>query len=105
MNQALLQMRRAAKIDANQPAIVDGLRRLGYRVQSLASVGQGVPDLLVGCPDGRLVLLEVKDGAKPPSARKLTPDEEAWHAVWRCWPVFVVDSLESALSSLRPADG
>jgi hypothetical protein len=27
-------------------------------------------------------LVEVKDGAKPASARKLTPDEERWHQGW-----------------------
>lgn len=41
-------MRRAARTDANQTAIVEALRKCGASVQSLAAVGKGVPDLLVG---------------------------------------------------------
>jgi hypothetical protein len=41
-------MRRAAKIDANQPQIVEALRKAGATVHSLAAVGNGIPDLLVG---------------------------------------------------------
>ena len=95
-------MRRSAKVDANQPAIVDGLRRLGFRVLSLATIGNGVPDLLVGCPNGRLILLEVKDAAKPPSARKLTPDQVSWHAEWSRFPVYIVTSVADALAAVNP---
>ena len=75
-------MRRAAKVDANQPRIVDDLRQCGYSVQPLHTVGQGCPDLLVGA-HGICVVLEVKDGEKPPSAQRLTPDEEKWHVAWK----------------------
>ena len=74
-------MRRAANLDSNHAAVVLALRAIGATVQSLASMGGGVPDLLVGYR-GRNVLLEVKDGEKPPSARMLTKDEEEWHATW-----------------------
>lgn len=90
---------RAAKIDANQNAIVDALRKAGATVQSLASVGKGVPDLLVGIR-GRTALLECKDGSKPPSARKLTPDQLTWHAAWQGGTLAVVDSPEAALRVL-----
>lgn len=93
-------MRRAAKIDANQPAIVKALRSAGARVQSLASVGKGCPDLLVGF-GGKNLLLEVKDGAKPPSARKLTPLEVEWHSQWTGFgQVAVVESPEQAVRLL-----
>lgn len=82
-------MRYAAKVDANQPAVVAALRKLGASVQPLHTVGGGVPDLLVGFR-GQTWLIEVKDGAKPPSARTLTPDQEEWHAAWRGSPVAVV---------------
>jgi len=88
-------MRRAARVDANQAAIVEALRAAGYSVQSLAAVGEGVPDLLVGAC-GVNVLLEVKDGSKPPSERKLTPDQERWHTAWR-GRVSVVKTPEEAL--------
>ena len=88
-------MRRAAKIDTNQSEIVDALRRLGCTVMSIASVGQGCPDLIVGVR-GRNVLLEVKDGSKPPSARRLTPAEQEWIDAWR-GQVTVVESASDAI--------
>ena len=90
-------MRRSAKVDANQNDIVSALRKAGATVQSLAATGQGVPDLLVGL-GGKTFLLEVKDGAKPLSARKLTPDQVVWHKAWRGGPLVVVESAEQALS-------
>jgi hypothetical protein len=44
-------------------------------------------------------LVEVKDGAKPPSARQLTPDQERWHREWR-GPVAVVTSVDEALRAV-----
>ena len=83
-----------SRIDANQPEIVDELRGLGCTVTSLASVGRGCPDLLIGI-GGINLLAEVKDGNKPPSKRKLTDDEWEWHADWR-GQVCVVESREDA---------
>lgn len=74
-------MRRAPRLDANHAAIVAALRAAGATVQSLAAVGDGCPDLLVGFA-GHNYLIEVKDGTKPPSARRLTPEQERWHAAW-----------------------
>jgi hypothetical protein len=45
------------------------------------------------------LLLEIKDGAKPPSARQLTDDERKWHAEWR-GHADVVDSVEQALRAV-----
>lgn len=52
-------MRYGAKVDLNQPEIVRALRKAGCWVVSLAAVGGGVPDLLVGRA-GVNYLLEVK---------------------------------------------
>lgn len=92
-------MRRAAKVDANQTEIVQALRQAGAVVQSLAAVGNGCPDLLVGYRN-RLFLLEVKDGSKPPSAQKLTPDQVEWHRVWQ-GHVVVVNGVESAIAAIN----
>ncbi len=89
---------RAARVDANQPEIVRALSGIGCSVKSLAPVGSGCPDLLVGYR-GRNVLLEVKDGSKPPSARKLTPDEVLWHRAWR-GQVCVVNDVQEALAAV-----
>lgn len=91
-------MRRAARTDDNQAEIVRGLRAIGATVQSLAAVGAGVPDLLVGW-QGANVLLELKDAAKVPSKRKLTPDQVAWHQAWR-GQVATVETLKDALAAL-----
>jgi len=92
-------MRRAAKIDANQEQVVQALRAAGATVQSLAGVGKGVPDLLVGF-QGKTLLMEVKDGKKPPSERKLTEQQLAWHGAWRGGPLAVVDGPDAALRML-----
>ena len=87
---------RAAKIDANQEAVVTALRAAGATVQSLAGVGKGVPDLLVGFK-GQTLLMEVKDGFKPLSKRSLNEDQLRWHNVWKGGALAVVDSPDAAL--------
>ncbi len=74
--------RRAAKVDANQSAIVTALRKAGASVTPTHAAGSGFPDLVVGYR-GQNYLLEVKDGSKPPSGRQLTPDQRDWHRDWR----------------------
>jgi hypothetical protein len=91
-------VRRAAKVDANQREVVAALRGAGASVQLLHAVGEGCPDLLVGYK-GLNMLLEVKDGKKPPSAQKLTPQQEIWHRDWRGHRV-VVNSPEAALAAI-----
>lgn len=91
-------MRRAAKVDANQPEIVAALRKAGATVTSLAAVGDGVADLLVS-HRGRWTLIEVKDGSKPPSDRKLTPDQVKWHQAQHA-PVHVVKDTTEALAAI-----
>jgi hypothetical protein len=61
---------------------------------------KGVPDLLV-LHRGRLVLIEVKDGAKVPSKQRLTKDQQPWHALWAKAPIRIVRSVEDALGFLR----
>ncbi len=92
-------MRRAGKIDSNQPEIVAALRKSGISVEILSAVGQGVPDLLCGI-NGKNALLEVKDGLAPKSQRKLTPDQVEWHREWK-GAVHVVESIDQALAALE----
>lgn len=91
-------MRKYGKTDANQTRIVLALRKAGCSVQSLASLGSGVPDLLIGRA-GRNFLCEVKDGSKPPSARALTPQEVQWQAYW-LGHVVTVHTPEEALAAV-----
>jgi hypothetical protein len=96
-------LRRAAKVDANQAEIVAALRAVGATVTPLHAVGQGCPDLLVGYR-GVNFCVEVKDGAKPPSARKLTPDQVSWHDTWR-GQVAVASSVKEALKIIGALRG
>ena len=84
------------RVDANQAALVALFRRIGFSVQHLHAVGRGVPDLMLGA-HGINLLVEIKDGAKPPSARLLNPAQVAWHAEWK-GQVAVIESQESALA-------
>lgn len=92
-------MSRLVRRDANQPAIVAALRAAGCSVYDASWVGGGVPDLIVGrAHQGkrRTYLLEVKDGALPPSRRMLNEAERKWHQNHR-GHVVVVLSVEDAL--------
>lgn len=95
--------RYARATDSNQKAIVEALRKRGHLVQSLASVGGGVPDLLVAKRGGRqLVLLEVKVARNQRGdLEALTPAESAFHAVWADAPVYVVGSVEAAIAAVE----
>jgi hypothetical protein len=92
-------MRYANRIDANQNAIVDALRQCGATVR-IISQGGGIPDLLVGY-NGYTILMEVKDGAKVPSARKLTEDEQKFFDEWRGGMLAIVNSVSEALDLLK----
>lgn len=84
-------MRRAAKIDANQQAIVAALEAAGCAVQSLAGCGKGVPDLLVWSrQQGRYYLIECKAGSG------FTAMQKWFHSRWP-GPLYVANSVEDAL--------
>ena len=88
-------MRRAAAVDANQSEIVKALRGIGATVALTHRIGEGFPDVCVGWR-GRNILMEIKDGSKPPSARKLTSSEAEWHSGWK-GQVVIVESVDDAL--------
>ena len=92
-------MRYANRIDANQNKIVDGLRKAGAYVR-IISQGDGIPDLLVGY-NGFTILMEVKDGDKVPSARKLTEAEQKFFDEWDGGMLVVINSVEEALEILK----
>ena len=79
------------RADANQAAIVLALRKLGYSVQHLHTVGGGCPDIVVG-HDGHNYLFEIKT-----RGGKLTQDESIFHEVWR-GQVNVIYRVEDALA-------
>ena len=91
-------MKYALRTDRNQGEIVKALEKAGCTVWI---IGKPV-DLLVGVA-GVNYLLEVKDGDKPPSGRKLTKaqrDFKDWGGSWS-----VVNNIDEALEAvgLRPS--
>jgi hypothetical protein len=44
--------------------------------------------------------MEIKDGRKPPSDRKLTEDQIVWHTSWK-GVVFLVTSVHDAIDALE----
>ncbi|MDQ3287659.1 MAG: hypothetical protein M3Q42_05240 [Pseudomonadota bacterium] len=94
-------MRRGARTDDNHAAILAVFRRLGALVCDTSHVGGGFPDALVSWR-GRILPVEIKDGAKPPSARKLTAAQCMFHAEWERagTPVHVVKTEAEALALL-----
>ena len=93
-------MRRKGRLDENHAAIVDLLRGFGCSVISTAGVGDGFPDVLVGF-QGVTHLIEIKDGDKSPSRRRLTDDEREWHATWRGEAVYILESARDAEQLVR----
>jgi Holliday junction resolvase len=73
---------RAKRVDDNQKEIVRQLRQLGASVRPLHMVGQGLPDIIVGVRNQNF-LIEIKDGKKSKSKKKLTDDEQEFFDTWK----------------------
>ena len=87
-------MRRAARIDANQPDIVKVFRSLGWSVLIISQL-KNCFDILVS-KNGRTVAVEIKDGSKPPSARKLTEGEQEFKDGWQGEYV-IIESIDDVI--------
>jgi hypothetical protein len=86
-------VRRAARVDANQDAIVSALRAAGASAQSLAPIGNGCPDVLAAFR-GAMFLMEIKrDKGKTNDLQK------KWHIEWNA-PVHVVYGPDDALRAI-----
>ena len=92
-------VRRHARVDANHAEIRSALRAEHWVVVDTAGVGSGFPDLLIA-RRGKLMLVEIKDGAKVKSKQQLTEDEVQFHALLASAGVTVqvVTSLREALA-------
>ena len=72
----------AKKVDANQKLIVQQLRQIGCSVFVTSKVGEGFPDLVVGFR-GKNFLIELKDGNKSASRKKLTEYQDTFFMIWQ----------------------
>lgn len=98
-------MRLRAKVDANQADIDAALEAMGWLVWPTHQLGKGFPDRVIA-KAGRLLLLEVKDGAKSPSRRALTEDEIGCHLQFKAHGVeiLVVTCIEDLMQIDRPQE-
>ena len=92
--------RRAARIDENQPGIVDALRSAGAYVFVCSDIGRGYPDLTIVHPNCGLQLVEIKNPEKPVADQRLKPDQIEFHAqcLGHGYQVHVVKSIDEALA-------
>jgi len=87
------------RTDRNHSEIINALRKIpNLSVFSTHEVGKGFPDIVIGYK-GINYLIEIKDGNKPPSARKLTDSEVKFHQDWR-GQIKIVNNLDEVLNLL-----
>ncbi len=91
--------RYAKRVDANHSEIREALKRAGWIVQDMSAVGDGFPDLHAR-KGSRGCFIEVKDGAKSPSRRQLTPAQVRVHALLQSvgLEVQVIETIEQAVN-------
>jgi hypothetical protein len=83
-------LRRAAKRDASEGAIVDYLKAAGWSWEPHSA--RNGPDGFGG-KHGLCVPIECKTGNKP-----LRKGQKEWHANWRGGPVYVLRCVEDAMA-------
>jgi hypothetical protein len=87
------------RTDSNHAEIIKALRKIpNLSVFSTHEVGKGFPDIVIGYK-GINYLIEIKDGNKPPSARKLTDAEVKFHNDWQ-GQIKIVNNLDEVLNLL-----
>ena len=87
-------MRRAARADANQPEIVKVFRKLGGTFQHTHSIPGALDGILGYC--GVDVRIEIKDGSRIPSERKLTTAEQKTVDEWNGRKPEIIESVSDA---------
>lgn len=97
-------MRRNARTDSNQQEIVTALRNSGAVVLILSQL-KNCFDCLV-CYNRSIFMVEIKDGNKPKSARKLTKGELEFKSKVESvgCKYWVIESVDEALSMINSTD-
>ncbi len=76
-----MSFRKAAKVDDNQKEVVSLFRSLGWYVLIISQL-KNCCDIIVS-KGGHTIAIEIKDGEKPPSARKLSEGETKFKEEWK----------------------
>jgi Holliday junction resolvase len=90
---------RARRTDTNQGKLVKEMRDMGMSVHITSGLGSGFPDLVAGFR-GINYLFEVKDENKPPSKKRLTPDEQKFFADWN-GTVYKIEKIEEVVEIIE----
>ena len=93
-----MKARTRAKVDNNQAELVKTLRHLGASVQHVHQIS-GALDIIIGFA-GIDIRAEIKDPDKPPSARKLTPDERRVFDTWRGRKPVILETTDDCIDLL-----
>lgn len=89
----------AKRTDSNHAQILETLTKCGWYCLDTSRAGFGAPDA-IAVRRGEVKLIEIKDGSKPPSARRLTKTEEEVHAAFKAagLPIVILTSVDEALA-------
>lgn len=93
-----MSFRLAARVDDNQTEIVKAYRKMGCSVLITSQLKECC-DLFVS-KSLKTMAVEVKDGSKPPSARKLSEGEKLFKESWKGIYI-VVESVDDAIRSVE----
>lgn len=92
---------RAARTDDNHSEVLNALRDAGALVEDTHAI-PAFWDAIIGHPGTRRIgCVEIKDGKKPPSARRMTPDQIKLWDKWQGFPMALVTDIEGALRFYR----
>lgn len=86
---------RARRTDSNHTEIAEAFEKLGFSVDKTNDLW----DLTIGY-GGLTLLVEVKDGKKPPSKRRLTARAKKFHDTWK-GGIRVITCLEDVEEAAR----
>lgn len=84
------------KTDLNHKELIDKIRKIpNISVFSTHTIGKGFPDIVVGYK-GLNYLIEIKDGSKYKSQKKLTESELKFHNSWK-GQVSIAENIDDVL--------
>jgi Holliday junction resolvase len=92
-------MRKYGRRDDNHTDIVGTFRAIGFSVLDTASLGGGAPDIIVSNHLNTWAI-EIKDGDKSPSKRKLREAQKKFRATWQ-GKYAIIESVDDVLALVR----
>lgn len=85
-------------MDGNSAEIIAAFRKFGCSVLPMHTL-KNACDCAIGL-NNKTVLVEIKDGSKPPSGRQLTKGERKFHEQWK-GGVHIIEDLGDVIALVR----